>query len=192
MQKIILTDVDGVLVDWVSAFERWMLKHGYKPNPDKEHEYQLSSRYGITSERASELVAFFNESAYIEYVPPMDDAIYYVDLLHRKHGYVFHAITSLSLDPRAIELRRRNLHNLFGPTAFERIVCLDVGAHKYEALKPYDGTELFWIEDKIQNAVEGLQFGLKCIIYDQPYNRTNHQGVIRCNDWSEVYQTITG
>jgi hypothetical protein len=41
----------------------------------------------------------------------------------------------LSLNPNAQRLREMNIHKMFGPTAFERIVCLDTGAHKDDALE---------------------------------------------------------
>ncbi len=195
--NIILTDVDGVLVDWVSAFQAWMAEHGYTENPDNGHMYALSGRYGITKEEVTKLIATFNESCYIEHLPPLGDAIHYVKKLHERHGYVFHAITSLSDNPFAIALRKRNLDALFGPSVFQQVTCLPVGADKYDALSKYAGTGYWWVEDKLENAMDGLTHGLKSIIYDQPYNKveldplTKTEPLNRCQSWQDIYYEVT-
>ena len=147
--KVILTDCDGVLVDWLYAFDAWMARKGYK----KTHSdvYALEECYGIPRAEMKRLVRFFNESASIVEVPPLRDAIKYVKKLHEEKGYVFHCITSLSLEPAAAKLREKNLKALFGETVFEKVVCLDTGADKDEALMPYLDSGCVWVEDKIEN-----------------------------------------
>ena len=87
--------------------------------------------------------------------------MYYVEKLHKEHGYVFHCITSVSIDPNAIKLREMNLRKLFGETAFQRIVCLDTGADKNYALEEYAGSQCWWVEDKPENADVGHDMGLR-------------------------------
>lgn len=170
-----------------------MASKGYTEQPENGHMYKLSERYGITSEEAQSLITTFNESCFIEHIPPLHDAIHYVKRLHEQHGYVFHAITSMSDNPFAIALRKRNLSALFGPSAFQRVTCLPVGANKYAALAEYADSELFWIEDKWDNAVDGLTVGLRSIIYDQPYNREHSDpGILRCHSWQDIYKEVTG
>jgi len=49
-ERKILTDVDGVLLDWESAFTAWMGERGYTPvNPEV---YKQSVRYNIEQEFA--------------------------------------------------------------------------------------------------------------------------------------------
>ena len=112
--KIILTDVDGVLLDWEFAFHTWMEKHGHTPIKEHKQLYSIAKRFSITQEQSKRLTASFNESASIGFLPPLRDSVYYVKKLHEKHGYVFHAITSLSTDPYAGKLRERNLAKLYG------------------------------------------------------------------------------
>ena len=82
--------------------------------------------------------------------------MFYIKRLHEEHGYCFHCITSLSEDDNAGKLRKMNLRKLFGKTAFEKFVILDTGANKDEALAEYKDTGLWWIEDKPENALAGL------------------------------------
>jgi len=135
LKKLILTDCDGVCLDWEWAFNVWMGEHGFEEVTGSKLNYDMSIRYGIPREQVVNLIRFFNESAAIGFLPSHRDAMYYIKRLHEEHGYRFHAITSLSLDPNAQNLREMNLRKLFGNTAFERIVCLDTGAHKDDALE---------------------------------------------------------
>mgnify|MGYP003346124513 FL=1 len=162
-ESIILVDADGVLLNWEYAFEIWMSQHGFYLIPGGEVNYDMSVRYGISRAQVVKLIKMFNESAAIGFLPAQRDAMYYIKRLHEEHGYKFHAITSLSLDPNAQKLREMNIHKLFGD-AFERIVCLDTGAPKDEALEEYEGTGHWWIEDKIENAEAGYRAGLKTLL----------------------------
>src|SRR6056300_486863 len=134
MNKIILTDCDGVLCNWEYAFCTWLEQHGYEQIENGNREYDIATRFGITKAEAKAKVKIFNESAAIGFLPALRDAMFYVKRLHEEHGFVFHCITSLSLDTSAYKLRKMNLEKLFGKTAFEKVVCLPTGADKDEAL----------------------------------------------------------
>jgi len=54
--KLILTDCDGVLLNWEYAFDVWMNDLGY--NLDEPMLYNISDRYNVTRERANELTSF--------------------------------------------------------------------------------------------------------------------------------------
>ena len=191
--KIILTDSDGVLLDWEYAFDVYMTQHGFNKQPGGNLKYNIGTRYGIDHEQGKKLIKIFNESAHIGFLPPLRDAMYYVKRLHEEHGYVFHCITSLSRDENAQELRRMNLKKLFGSTAFEKFVFLDTGADKDEALEPYRDSGLFWIEDKIQNCQVGRDLGLKSLLVEHGHNMDYEDPAIpRVRNWKEIYNIITG
>lgn len=189
-EKLILTDCDGVLVDWVYSFRNWMARHGHLMK--RSDTYDLAVCYGIEKAEVKQMVRMFNESANIHYIPPLRDAIKYVKKLHEEHGFVFHCITSLSLDPFAAKAREHNLKALFGETAFEEIICLDTGADKNDALAPYEGTGCFWVEDKEENAVVGHKMGLNALLIEHEHNKNfHHEGVVKVKNWKEIYHMIT-
>ena len=194
MKKIIVTDADGVLLNWEYAFCTWMEAQGYTQVLDGNKEYDLGKRFGITQETVCEKVKIFNASAAMGFLPALRDAMYYVKRLHEEHGYVFRCITSMSLDPNAYKLRKMNLEKLFGETAFEELVCLDTGANKHEALEPYRDSGLYWIEDKLSNAVLGLDLGLNAILVEHGFNMHDElpEGMTKCVNWKEIYNHITG
>ena len=190
--KVIMVDCDGVLLDWEYAFDVWMRHHGHTIK--QKGDYEVSVRYGI--DNAKQMIRMFNESAAIGFLPPLRDAIHYVKKLHEEHGYVFHAITSLSNDPNAQKLRTINLERLFGESTFEKYVYLDTGADKDQALKPYEGSECFWIEDKPENALVGAALGLESLLvshqHNQNFNNDSTYRVQRVENWKEIYSIITG
>ena len=186
-EKVILTDVDGVLLNWGYAFKIWMEQKGYNvKDPDV---YNVDKIFDMERAESKKMVRHFNESASIGFLPPLRDAIHYVRKLHEEHGYVFHAITSLSLDPHAAKLREQNLAKLFGETAFEKVVCLDTGADKDEALEPYRDSNFVWIEDKVENAEVGDKLGLDSILIEHAYNMDNKDFPLMKN-WKDVYEYL--
>lgn len=193
LNKLILTDADGVLLDWEWAFNVWMQEHGFEEVPGSKLNYDMAVRYGIPKEQVKKLIRIFNESAAIGFLPALRDAMYYVKRLHEEHGFRFHCITSLSLDPNAQKLREMNLNKLFGTSAFERIVCLDTGADKHEALEEYEGTGCYWLEDKPENAIAGYNAGLKSLLVEHGHNMHHyHQGITVVKNWKHIYEIITG
>lgn len=190
-EKVILTDVDGVLLDWLYAFTQWMERHGYEQTNNGAAEYDIGKRYGLTYVEKERLVRMFNESAWIRKLPQLRDAIKYVRKLHEEHGYIFRVISSLSLDTYAGHLRTKNLIELFGPTVFESYVYLDTGADKDEALEMYRDSGCWWIEDKPENYTLGESLGLESILVDHPFNQ-NLTHARRVTNWKEIYEIIVG
>ena len=189
-EKVILVDCDGVLLDWEYAFGQWMKRHGY--NVKVEGIYDVSDMYGLSKCEGKKLIRMFNESATIRKLPPLRDAIKYVKKLHEEHGYVFHAVTSLSNDCYSQHLRTKNLIELFGPTVFEKYVYLDTGADKDEELVAYEGTGCYWIEDKPENVDCGINFGLEGILVAHNHNAEYDGRAVRVHNWKEIYGIIVG
>lgn len=192
--KVILVDCDGVLCNWEYAFTCWMEEHGFTQIENGNHEYDVAKRFSIEKSHANDLVRIFNESAAIGFLPALRDAMYYVKRLHEEHGWVFHCITSLSTDQNAFKLRDMNLKKLFGPSAITQLICLGTGADKDEILATYQGTGYYWVEDKLDNAICGLQFGLKPILIEHGFNMNDKlpKGITKVVNWKQIYKLIIG
>jgi hypothetical protein len=87
-----------------------------------------------------------------------------------------------------------NLEKLFGKTAFEQVICLDTGADKDEILAMYQNSNLYWVEDKIENAICGKKFGLRSILIEHGFNMNEEipEGIQKVVNWKEIYEIITG
>lgn len=188
-QKVILTDADGVLLNWGYAFNVWMQEKGYVAK--KPLEYDICEIYDIPRAESKKLVRFFNESAHMGFIPPLRDAMQYVRKLHEEHGYVFHLITSMSKDENAQKLRTMNIQKLFGETSFVKFIYLDTGADKDEVLSQYEGTGYVWVEDKVENAEVGKRFGLESILMEHGYNMNNQEFPLMTG-WKDIYEYLEG
>jgi FMN phosphatase YigB (HAD superfamily) len=188
--KVILVDADGVLLDWEYAFDQWMKRHGY--TVVETGNYLMDIKYGLERAETKRLIRMFNESAVIRKLPPLRDAIHYVKKLHTEHGYIFHAITSLSNDQYAQHLRTKNLREMFGDTVFEKYVYLDTGADKDEVLEEYRGTGCWWVEDKPENVDVGIGVGLEGILMKHDHNEDYNGTANVVRNWKEIYELVTG
>jgi len=203
--KLILVDVDGVLLDWEYSFHKWIRET--KPHLDliNENAYKVddkivysgwvlgSKRDGdpITRYYGKELSKEFNESADIGYLLPLRDSIKYVKKLHEEHGYMFHAITSQSNRLSAQQLRIFNLESLFGKV-FTEYTILGTGDDKDEVLAQYEDSDAYWIEDKPENVDIGISLGLSGILVAHSHNADYVGDAARLDSWKEIYEHITG
>lgn len=194
-EKLILTDVDGVLLHWEWMFDVWMSKHGYTKKTDDA--YDTCEAYGISEADGERLCRMFNETVYVRNLPPFKDAIKYTRKLHEEHGYVFHAITSISSDPTVIESRVENLYRVFGRSMFYDITCLDPAVSKLAALNQYANSDCYWIEDHLENCALGADIGLRPLLMSQIYNVTSdnsdkrYKYLERYYNWAAIYERIT-
>ena len=184
---LILSDCDGVLLDWEFGFDQWMQRKGFKRV--RSDAYGIDIRYGIEKVVSKQLVREFNESAACGFLPPLRDAVKYVRKLYEEHGVQIRVITSLSLDPAAARLREQNLKRYFGE-AIESVVCLECGADKDEALAPYKGSEIYFIEDKPENVDLCDSLGLKGILVEHEHNHDYKCKAVLVKYWKDIYNIV--
>ena len=190
-KKIIVTDVDGVLLNWEDAFQIWMEHQGFKKVKGHQFIYNAAEQFGLNKAEGKKWVRLFNQSAAIGFLPPLRDAQEIVRLLHNNYGYRFVVCTSLSKDVNAPELRTRNLEKIFG-NVFEEFVYLDTGADKDEALyklaKKYRGC--LWVEDKLENCDSGAVVDFEPVLMEHGYNMNEEHDYFVARDWEDIYLQI--
>ena len=201
--RIILTDVDGVLLEWEHHFTKWMLQrtlfdergaryHPHKLLADKQNTYEMAERFGITVAEIRKEIREFNRSAWMGTQRPMPDSQTWVKLLAAE-GWTFIPITSQTSDIPAQLLRKKRLGELFGEHIFKNYHILDTGADKDSALAEFHNTGLYWVEDKPKNALAGLKYGLKPILIDHQYNQDfDNNAITRVNNWQEIHKLLSG
>lgn len=193
-EKVILTDVDGVLLDWTYSFTRYMDQQ-YGRKPVRFDTYNMAKAFDVTDDEIQAIISRFNESIHIRNLTPKGDAIKYVKKLHEEHGFVFHAITAVGDDRDTRLSRIENLNRLFGNTAFEEVFCVGRGTYakpgesKRHILEKYKDTGCMWIEDHHGHAVDGLELGLNALLMDSFHNRGwHHPDIPRVTSWREIYE----
>ena len=196
--KKILADCDGVLLDWGYSYEKWMKFH-FDMDIVNRDEYDIQKRYDtdwdyLSNKSKFYLPRIFCNSSRIGNLRPLRDSVKYVKKLWEEHGMTIDVVTSLSLDPESQKLREINLRTIFG-NAIDRIICLDTGADKDEALAEWKDSGNWWIEDKPDNAIAGLNAGLNPILIDAEYNQEfstlDNPGIIRLDNWKQIYEHVT-
>ncbi len=189
MDKRIIVDCDGVLLDWCYAFDVWMSEQGYRKIPNRQSSYDQSYRYRISKEQANRQIRNFNESGCVGFIPAYKDSVEYVNKLYNS-GWRFEVVSCLDRDKYAQGLREKNLVHLFG-NVFDFIDCsLDYTYGKYDYLfQRYNGKDYYWIEDSISHANSGKEIGLRSVIMDHEYNK-EWKG-LRVKNWKDVYWMVT-
>jgi len=102
--NIIVTDCDGVLLDWETAFYEWMKSLGY--DTQKEGVYDMADVFAMEKKEVKKLIREFNNSSWMANLPVLRDARSGVAKLVEA-GYEFHCVTSLSLDENTKMLRQK-------------------------------------------------------------------------------------
>lgn len=186
-EMLILSDADGVLLDWEFGFDQWMQQREFEKI--RSDVYDIHLRYGIGKQLSKHLIKQFNESAACGFLPPLRDSVKYVRKLYEEHGIRIRVITSLSRDPAAVRLREENLKRHFGE-AIESVICLDCGADKDEALAPYKNSEIYFIEDKPENADLCDSLGLKGILVEHEHNQDYKGKAVLVKYWKDIYKIV--
>jgi FMN phosphatase YigB (HAD superfamily) len=186
--KVILVDCDGVLLDWEYHFYKWVLEtHSLE---QKTNLYSVAKALDIPWKDGAKLIQIFNKSEMIRSLSPLRDAVKYVRKLHEEHGYLFHVITSQTDDQLGQAYRKENLRNVFGDV-FDGFTILKTGQNKDKVLMKWEGTECYWIEDKVSNIKMGNDAGLEGILISHNWNDDCHDER-KVKTWKEIYNIITG
>lgn len=189
MNKLILTDIDGVCLNWVGEFRRWMHYYHARPSERLGH-LSLSKMFSVPEEIITKYIFDFNTSLEFSNLPPLKNAQEYIKKLRNK-GYKFHAITAIGIDERSIFYRNKNIRQVFGFDSFDKILTVDYGASKRTPLLQYEGSGNLWVEDNLGHAKTGLELGMESILMTTESNINQKDIIIpRFESWKEIYEMI--
>lgn len=177
-EKIILTDVDGCLLDWNTEFHCWMENKGYNKMTNAT---MIEDQYNIAVSDVRKFITEFNNSESIQHLPVFLDADYYVEKL-KMLGYKFICITSIGTNENIKQNRIKNLQNLFGEKTFLDFVFLATYADKKEILEKYKNIGKYWVEDNYKQFCIGKELGLESFYLNNESNT---------NTWKQIYGEIT-
>ena len=183
--RTLLVDVDDVLLHWTDGFREFLKKKGVKLSQARPTRWDLRHWVG---NGATAFVDEFNHSSHFGYLEPDHEAVVALEDLYNK-GFQIYAITSCTDDPSAVYRRRENLDEHF-IGVFEDVICLPLGGCKLQTLKQFPRGS-YWVEDKFENALAGIQAGHRAILLDKSHNQDNHHdAVTRCENWKAVHDLI--
>lgn len=188
MTKTILTDVDGVLVNWNRGFEDFAQSKGFKVVDNRS--YYLDKRFGIDRSTSEKLREEFCNSYKLKFLEPLKKSEIFVKKIYKEFGYRFICITKIGKSKEIEDNRTNNLLGIFS-TAIQDLICLDSTESKRDSLFRFAGGFNVWIEDHIGNAQLGASMGFKTFLMDHEYNKTAKDiAYTRINDWEDIYKYI--
>ncbi len=187
--KIVLTDCDGVLLDWESKFATWVQRQGYQHRPENRVHYDIGQQLGISAKEGSNLIARFNSGNDFEHLEPWRDSVEVVCRLHSQ-GWRFIVITTAGQHPWTWGLRRSNLNRVFGQGVIDELHVLPLHGDKGIKLKDFENSNLYWIEDKPSNAELGHKYGLRPLLMNTEHNKNINSNIQRVNNWLEIERIL--
>lgn len=170
---VILTDIDGVAIQWQSGLPYFAQKY----NLPLEHILNViiedkfippSEIFDCHKDLADKLIKKYNSSDFIRYLAPYADALAVINKL--KAEYRFVAVTALGTDVDSLLNRKFNLQALF-PGAFEDIFVCGHDESKsvlFRKAKEKYGTDIVAYIDDMPHHVEAAHEELDCPIFWMP------------------------
>jgi hypothetical protein len=185
----LLLDVDGVLLDWLSGFEIYLLQQAPELHRDftgLEQADNLEQLLGMTDDQMHEWIDRFHHDDRFEYLTPLPGAQKALQVL--SDWCHMSCITASGSSTLSSQMRKRNLYAVFG-NVFQDIICVDRSIDKPAHLASYDPG--YWVEDQLKNAHMGVQAGHVSFLMDAPYNKKlNSVEVTRVGNMLEVGDII--
>jgi 5'(3')-deoxyribonucleotidase len=184
-KPVLLTDVDGVVVDWVKTFGEFVTSKGFTLQFEHPQTWGMTEWFNASANQITELITEMNSSEIFARIPIFPDAQKVLPQLAEKYDLV--AITSCSNDALTIARRKRNLEMI--DVKFKEVHCLNFNESKKDWLKSYPTT--VWVEDRFEGAECGVETGHKSILINRPYNlNQSHQKIIKVDSWYQIQNLL--
>lgn len=191
-KPLILTDIDGVVLQWVSRLPEFLASKGYDTTEaqavyDEDRWTTMEELMGdVDTETATALFNEYCSSDYLKNLDAYKDSVAIINEM--KQHFDFVAITAIGLKPINKTNRVANLEALF-PGAFSEVHCVDFGASKEKVLARYAGKNpLFYIDDGNKHVREAMNVGINGIQFGD-LNRGKDEEMkydIKVNTWAQI------
>ena len=205
--KLFLTDIDGVLVDWILAFEIWATaKLGKHPNIPLH--YHMDLREWLTPgdlEAGQRMIEEFQISDTAGRLPPYPDALEWIPKIHQDFGYHFAAISTAGGHPQIAARRVETVERYFGTDIFRAFHILPPLTSKSLALEHYvprfeSQPFVPWVDDMIRQTTPAVKLGFQSwTLLRDPTEFDAAQQAYAANpdllakpvtSWEEIYQLL--
>lgn len=178
--KLIVVDVDGVLLDYEAAFSEYhnvdidkFWANGYVSDPNLQTMFHE-----------------FRDSIEFAQIPRVAGAFFAMRLL-RDMNYRIIALTACGAEDHVVERRIFNLEREFGPDTFDDIIVRNLKASKQADLDALHQPGALFVDDQMRYIKEGVQAGYHTTYMNTPYNANvdsvPHEQVW---GWGEVMRNI--
>lgn len=197
-RKIILSDIDGVMLDWMGGFSKWLnARFGWVEKPGSEIYYSVMDRFAELNNVSTviELVTQFNNSDEFGQLEYFADAESGVNLLRERMGdkVVIVPVTQIGNTPRSRALRQKNLTDRFGADLFDfnLMYTFDLSEGKHRAFTRWQDSGILFIDDHAKHCQDAHEHGIHTFMFGTTYNLDDSiGGVRRVNCWEDWVDAI--
>lgn len=190
--KIIMIDIDGVIADWNSSYEKFLVSKGEVVYDNSGQSYSPAIRYNIPKYKDEKYQAEFilhNKYLSISVFPKM---LKFIKVLNRNNIKIIF-VTARPYN----EYKILSLHTFMWlkkyDIKFEYIIFNKDKADAVVSISKYI-TPLCFIEDRDKHAIELSHINIKTFLIDKEYNQNinNVKNIIRIknDDYSEIYKLL--
>jgi FMN phosphatase YigB (HAD superfamily) len=188
MEKILLTDVDDVLVRWSKHFRQVFKKEtGHTASVKNAGE---GIAYGHLDQSELERhITNFNLSEHFENLKPKANSEIILPKL-KSEGWTIIGITACGRDPEVQKLRWKNLNKIYGEGVISDIHFINWYECKSSHLADYANCP--FVDDNIKHAETAHRMGHRAMIMHRCYRRKfKHREIPYVMDWDEIYEEIS-
>ena len=197
-EKVILTDVDGVLLDLTPQMSLFLKeeKNIIVTPEDWKKSYWLHEIIGGDIEINRQLFIEFSHSEYFKSVPAKECALEVFEQL-KEEGWKFIAITAAGQDCPKQDIKKvhqnrwDNLETHFGDVFTDLHIT---NFNQCKSVKLKDFQETWWIEDSVKNAHVGHDHGHRAVIMHSQYYKEeeNVKKLPVAKSWHCIKEMIDG
>lgn len=183
--RTIITDCDGVLVDWRAGYNSWMVSEGYRLVDDShDPRYDMTTAFpDLSAQQILDEMARFNHAVEFSRLPFYEDVEAGVAALkaHLPAADLL-VMTAIGYSERKHELRTMNL----SPLGISELRLVEPWVSKLPRLREVGGPAIF-IEDSFDQALAGVEAGHETFLITRPWNiGKDHAAVTRVSGWAEL------
>lgn len=170
MEKIVLSDCDGCLCNFQTAFDNWILENYSMVSIDKT-SYRLGDRYKFTNAEVKDALAYWTRAGGFKH------------LKKKPHAERVSILNPIILTARPAESKVDTaMWLLQNSIRFKTIIFSD---NKSDYADPSKVVAYF--EDHPRHASDFAAKGIQVYVFDYPYNRDVIGATVhRINGWNEV------
>lgn len=180
MNKTIIVDVDGVILDYHQAIISAYRGHYIEcDNPtDLEDIFSPTIAKGY--------ITLFNQTPQFAELEPYRESEVYLKKLY-DDGYVINLVTACGDGLLTQQLRLDNLRNVFGDI-FNDIEFVPLGKSKLSYLNKFSNTEFVYVDDNYEHYLDAQTVGLDAVMMQTDFNKDLKTNMM--SNWSDLYQYI--
>lgn len=185
--RILLTDVDEVLLQWMVEFKQFLINNKYStvssfPSTWALHDWILHDGSPLTENETRKLILQFNHSDQFQSLKPYDHAKETLSFL-KEFGFHIVAISSCTDDHDVFTKRKFNLDTNF-PGLIDNLICLPLGSPKIDVLTKFP--QSIWIDDNIHNVQDGIKLNHFSFLMKRPWNNEPDDDIPFFSSWIDI------